>query len=123
MSFLPPANEVYEGNVFTGVCLSTGGGVSIQGGSLTRGSLYRGVSVQGGSLSRGSLSKGGLYPGGLCPRGCLSIGVSVQGGLCLIGSLSRGGLLSGRPPPLSGKERAIRILLECILVSTCFFFK
>ena len=26
VSFLPPANEVYEGYVFTGVCLSTGGG-------------------------------------------------------------------------------------------------
>ena len=25
-SLLPPANEVKEGNVFTGVCLFTGGG-------------------------------------------------------------------------------------------------
>ena len=27
-----------------------------------------------------------------------------------------GGSLSGRPPPLYDKERAVRILLECILV-------
>ena len=40
-SLLPPASEVCEGNVFTGVCLSTGGG------SLSRGGLY-----PGGSLDR-----------------------------------------------------------------------
>ena len=51
---LPPTNEVCEGYVFTGVCLSTGG-------SLSRGSVW------GGSLSGGSLSGGGLCPGrGLC---------------------------------------------------------
>ena len=57
-------------------------------------------------------------------------GVSVQGGLCSGGSLSRGSLpgeslsrgslpgesLSGRHP-MCGKERAVRILLECILVT------
>ena len=52
--FLPPANEVCEGYVFTGVCLSTRGRVSVQGG----GSLSRGVSVRGWSLSGGSLSRG-----------------------------------------------------------------
>ena len=36
---LPPANEVCEGNVFTGVCLSTGG------------CIYPGRSLPGGSLS------------------------------------------------------------------------
>ena len=60
-SFLPPANEVCEGYVFTGVCLSTWGGesVSVQGGG----------SVQGSLCLRGSLSRIGLCPG-----------VSVQGG-------------------------------------------
>ena len=59
-------------------------------GSLSRGvSVQEGVSVQGGSLSRV---------------------VSVQGVLC-----------PGRLPPpdrdsLYGEERAVRILLECILV-------
>ena len=45
------------------------------------------------------MEEGGLCPGGLCARG----GVSVQGGLC-----------QGDPP--YGKEQAVRILLECILV-------
>ena len=60
----------------------------------------RGISVQRGSLSRG----------GLCPEE-----VSVQRG-----SLSRGGLCpegaSVREIPLYGKERTVRILLECFLV-------
>ena len=64
---LPPANEVCEGNVFTGVCaqgslskgesLSKGGGVSVQGGGLC---------PRGGSLSRGLCPSRGLYPGGPC---------------------------------------------------------
>ena len=53
--YLPPANEVCEGYVFTGVCLSTGFSVW-------------GVSIQGG-----------LHPGGLHPGGSLSMGVSVHG--------------------------------------------
>ena len=83
---LPPANEVLQGNVFTGVCLSTRGRFR---------SLSRGVSIPEGSLSRGSLS-GGLCPGGLYPVGSLSRG------LCLAKSLSRGvsvrGSLSRTPP-------------------------
>ena len=66
--YFPPANEVCEGNVFTGVFLFTGGGG----------------------------------------------GVSVQGGLCPVGAQS------GRPP--YGKERAVRILLECILVFFYIYF-
>ena len=61
------------------------------GGSLSGGSLWGGVSV-GGSLSRGSLSGWSLS------RGSLYGGVSVR-----------------RQPPY-GKERTVRILLECILV-------
>ena len=73
------------------VCLSTGG-VSVQGGgSVSKGrGLCWGVSVWGSLL------------GGLCPRG-LCWGVSVQGGLC-----------QGDPP--YSYMRAVRILLECILV-------
>ena len=58
---LPPASEVCEGNVFTGVvCLPRGGGVSgegvcVGGGGLGGGFLSRG-SLSGGSLSGGSLS-------------------------------------------------------------------
>ena len=48
--YLPPANEVCEGYVFTGVCLSTGAGLCPGAG----------VSVhRGGSLSRGDLCRGG----------------------------------------------------------------
>ena len=67
---------------------------------------------------RGSLS------GGLCPGGCgVSIpgvsvqGVSLPGGVSVWGGLCPGGLYYGDPP--YGNERAVRILLECILVSHC----
>ena len=50
------------------------------------------VTLPGGSLSRAVSVQGGLCPGGLFP---------VWGGLCF--------------PPY-GNERAVRILLECILV-------
>ena len=63
-------------------------------GSLSRGSLVRGISVKGG---------GSLWPGE-----SLASWVSGQGGLC------PGGLCQGDPS--YGKERAVRILLECILV-------
>ena len=121
-ALLPPANEVCEGNVFTDVCLSTWGslfrGVSVQGVSI-RGVSVQGSSVQGGlypgegSLSRGrvSIQGKGLYPGkGLCPgERSLSRGrVSVQGGS-----------LSGRPP--YGNVRVVRILLECILISSSHY--
>ena len=33
--FLPPANEFCEGYVFTGVCLSTGGGVCLCSGGMS----------------------------------------------------------------------------------------
>ena len=60
--------------VFTGVCLSTGGGLCPRGVSLSRV-----VSVQG-SRSIGVSVPRGLCPGGLC-RGSLSRRVSVQGDL------------------------------------------
>ena len=87
------------------------------GGSLSGGSLSRGISVWGslrevvsleGSLSEGCLCPGGSWGGGLCLERFLSAGVSVQERSLL------GGSLSGTP---YGKERAVRILLECILVN------
>ena len=64
--------------------------------------------------------KGGLYPGGL------HLGGSASKGVCILGSLHSGRFASrvdlGRPPlPLrmlrdTVNERAVRILLECILV-------
>ena len=79
--------------------------ILVTGGSLSQHAPQ--VTWPGGSLSGGSLSKG------LCPGGSLS-GGSLSGGLCPGRvSLSRGSLL-GRPP--YGNERAVRILLECILI-------
>ena len=74
---LPPANEVCEGYVVTGVCLSRGGGLCRGGKSLSRGGLCPG----------GSLSREDLCPGGLCPGG----NRSLSGG---------GGSLSRRPTPV-----------------------
>ena len=67
-----------------------------------------GVYVQGGSLS-GCLCLGGSVQGGLC------LGVSVWGSLCP-GGLCAGGSPSPAQRPSYGNERAVRILLECILV-------
>ena len=103
---LPPTTKLRQGNVFTPVCDSVHGEVSVQG-SLSQGGLCpaprgslsrsRGVSVQvhgglcpgpGGSLSR-SRGVSVQVQGGLCP-GVSIQGVSVQGGLCPGRSLSRG---------------------------------
>ena len=73
------------------------GEVSVRGGFLSRG--WGKVSVWGGSLSRG-------WGEGLCLEGSLSGGVSLR---CRQRP-------DRDPPPLYGNERAVRILLECILV-------
>ena len=88
--------------MFTGVCLSTGGGVWSQGGALSRGgSGPRGVAAP----QRGCLVLGGLVPGG-----CLVLGGSVprrvaapqRGCLVMGGCLVPGGVVPGgawwRPP-------------------------
>ena len=66
-------------------------GVCVRGGGV---SVQRVVSVQGVSVQGG---------GGFCP-----------GGSFVRGSLSGGGLCQGDTP--YSKERAVRILLKCILV-------
>ena len=53
----------------------------------------------------GSLSSGDSIHRHLCPRGSLSRGTLFRGSLCQ------------EDPPPYGNERAVRILLECILVS------
>ena len=95
------------------VPFSFGGEVSVSGfmflpGSLCPGGFCPGGSLSGGSLSRGFLCQGYLCPGGNLSRGSLSKWVSVQ---------------ETRPPrqkPPYSKERAVRILLECILVFVNF---
>ena len=78
---------------FTPVCHSVHGG--------SRSLSWRGLCPRR-SLSRGSVS-GGVSVRGVSVRGVSVQGVSVQGGLC-------------HGDPLYGNERAVRILLECILV-------
>ena len=79
LDLLPLANEVCEGNVFTGVCLSTGG-FSVQAGVSVQGEGLSGrVSVRGESLSREVLCPGeGSLLGGLT-GGCLCLGGLCQG--------------------------------------------
>ena len=56
-SFLPPANKVCEGNVFTGVCLSPGGACMAGGHVWQRGMHGRGCAWQGD-----------VHGGGICDR-------------------------------------------------------
>ena len=104
---LPPANKRSYGKVmFLHLCDSIHWGGGGGWGSLLRG----GGLCQGGTLvSWVSVQEGGLYP-----RGFLSKEVSVQwrslSGASVWGiSVGGGGVY--------GKERAVCILLECILVS------
>ena len=84
-----------QGNVFTGVCLSTGGLCDVTSCLAAWSHIPSGGSLSRGVCVRGSLSRGGLCQGD--QRG-LSRGASVR-----------------EPPPLHGDERAVRILLECFL--------
>ena len=63
-----------------------------------------GLCVQGVSAQGGLCLGEGLCPGGICSQGSLS-GGSRSGGLC-------------QADPLYGNERAVRIPLACILVSS-----
>ena len=69
--FLPPANEVCEGYVFTGVRLSTGGGHAWQGvgGVHGKGHAWLGVCTWWGRGMRG--------------RGHVWQGVCMAGGACM----------------------------------------
>ena len=85
----------YEGYVFTGVCLSTGG---VPG----RGVLVPGVPGRGGA----------------CSRGVCSQGVCSQGGWLV----SQHALRQTPPRERWLLLRMVRILLECILVEISFSF-
>ena len=110
------------------------GGFSVQGslcpgglclgGSLLRASLSGGfgVSVQGGLCLGGSLSRWSLSGDGSLCRGASVQGVSVWG-ISVQRDVSPGGLCQGDLPqrPPYGNERAVGILLECILVNKWIF--
>ena len=98
---------------FTRVCHSVhrdgvpalGGGVSCPGGVWSGGCLVRGVPALGGCLVLGvACSRGGA-----CSWGCLVPEGSSPGGCLLWG-------VPGGEPPRWLLLRAVRILLECILV-------
>ena len=91
------------------------------------GVCFRGVCIREGFASRGVCIQRGLHPGGLHPRAvCIGGGHLHAGGLQLGasasgGSASRGIWADYAPSPNriqqdTVNERAVRILLECILV-------
>ena len=67
--FLPPANEVWEGFVFTGVCLSTRGACVPSGTCMAGGACVVGVCAwQGGHVWCGHAWQGHAWPGCVCGR-------------------------------------------------------
>ena len=99
-----------QGNVFTLVCLFTGG-------SAYRGSTYRGVCLLGEGLPTwGGSASGGIY----IQVGALHLGGGSPSGwgICIWGgSASRGSASGGRgQTPSKLERRAVRFLLECFLV-------
>ena len=96
----PCKRSLGQGNVFTGVCLSTGEGPLYDVTScLTPMFLLGGLCPWSHVPSRGFLSRAGLCP---------ARGVYVQSGLYK------------ETPPLESEKRAVRILLECFLISAMF---
>ena len=84
-NFLPPANKVFEGYVFTGVCLSKGHGACMAwGGMHGRGYAWWGGMhgghvwqerhcMAGGMHGRGvCMAEWCAWQGGMCGRGCLA---------------------------------------------------
>ena len=78
-----------QGNVFTGVCLSTGGVPAPRGWSGLGGCLLLGECAcsEGGACSGGACSWGGAAPGGVpAPGGAYSGRCLLLGGACSRGS-------------------------------------
>ena len=104
--FLPPANEVCEDYVFTGVCLFTGGGVCLWSRGVGRhppGQTHTSPGQTHTSLGRHSSPLGRHPPGHIPPRHTLP--------------------WADTPPsrhPLADSQQAVRIPLECILLYIIF---
>ena len=104
LGLLPPAKEVCEGYVFTGVCLSTGGRACMAGGRTWQGFVRGRVCVWWG------------HPWwGVCDEGHAWQGACMAGRACMPGGMHGGGRV-WQTPRDTVNERAVRILLECILV-------
>ena len=112
MFSLPPANEVCEGYVFTGICLSTGG-ACVAGGACTvggacvvedvhgRGACMVRTCMMGGMCGWGSAWPGGggsAWPGGMYGGGTCVVGACMAGGHAWQGDMHsrRDGHCSGR---------------------------
>ena len=106
-AFLPPANEVCEGYVFTGVCLSTRGHVwqggvygrevRMAGGVHGRGCSWQGACVAGGVHGRGHVWWGACMAGGVHGRGHACQGGVHGRGACMAGGVcGRGHVWQGR---------------------------
>ena len=91
-----------QGNIFIGMCqeFCSQGGCLLLGGA----SSWRGCVLWGCFLLEGGASSGGVLPSGGC--------------LLLWGGASSRGVPAGDLPPGWLLLRAVRILLECILVLT-----
>ena len=119
---LPPANVVCEGYVFTPVCDSVQGGRTWPGVCVWPGGDMRGKGgacvVKGGMCGKGGA---GVVKGACMTKGGLwQRGVHGKGGACM----AKGVGVRGMHTPLYEiwpvNARAVRILLECILVYSCF---
>ena len=99
---LPPANEVCEGYVFTGVCLSTGwrawrgcmAGACMAGGACVVGGMCgRGACVAGGHAWQGGMHcmAGACMAGGHAWQGAYMAGGMHAEGACMAGGMHGGG--------------------------------
>ena len=113
---LPPANEVCKGYVFTHVCLSTGGHVC-QGVCMAGGHVWQGACMAGGVHGKGAcMARGRAWQGGMHRRGCVAGGMHGRG--C---AWWGGACMPWQIPRDTVNERAVHILLECILVENVIF--
>ena len=129
IKFVPPANEVCEGYVFTHVCLSTGGmrgrGVCMAGGCMAGECAWRGACMAvGASVAVGCMHGRGhvwqwgqhAWQGGMCGSG--GDQHAWQGGMCgMVHGMHATPQQISQDTVNSVNEWAVRILLECILVT------
>ena len=107
-SLLPPANKVCEGYVFTRVCLSTGRGSPGQNPGEVEGSGWGGLQAhKGGVDGSGGGGSPSTHPGEVVSR---PGGVSQHA-------------LRQTPPSRRLLLRAVRIVLECILVLKYYSYR
>ena len=75
----------------------------------------RGCAWQGACMVGAMCGRGECMAGGMCGRGVCVAGGCVQGGMCGRGRAWQGACVTGKRQ----LQRAVRILLECILVLEC----